>query len=110
MFEERHSLLLSTRNNNRSIDHILVTPGILKTIKKAGLVPQAIGFSTSDHCGLFLDVSPSILETNTTPLQPPSHRKLRLHNAPKVEWYILQVLEKADDQNITKRLIRLRGH
>ena len=46
----------STRNNNRAIDHILVTEGILPHIRSVGLVPKEIGFSTSDHQAIFLDL------------------------------------------------------
>ena len=105
--EEFHQSLPSTRNNSRSIDHILVTPGILPTIRRAGLLPKDTGFSNSDHQGLFIDLTPNVLQTKNIPLQPPSLRKLRLHNAPKVEWYILQVLERAHSHNISKRLEKL---
>ena len=107
VFDHLHNALPSTRNNTRSIDHILVSQGIKHTIVKAGLVPKEIGFNTSDHQAIFVDFLPSVLETKNIPLQPPSTRKLRLHNAPKVEWYILKVLERAGDQNIMKRLDRL---
>ena len=71
------------------------------------MLPKNIGFSNSDHQGLFIDFQPNVLDTKNIPLQLPSLRKLRLHNAPKVEWYILQVLERAYSHNIANRLEQL---
>ena len=105
--QQRYDTLPSTRNNERSIDHILASPGIFSHIRAAGVVPKDIGFSMSDHQALFLDLHPTVLDTQNIPLQPPSTRKLRIHNAPMVEWYILQVLEKAEDQNISNRIRQL---
>jgi len=63
VFEERFQTLPSTRNNERAIDHILVTPGILRSVRTAGLIPKDIGFSNSDHQGIFIDLKPSVLDT-----------------------------------------------
>ena len=107
VMNSRYDTLSSTRNNARSIDHILASPGIFSHIRAAGVVPKDIGFSMSDHQALFLDLHPTVLDTKNIPLQPPSTRKLRIHNAPMVKWYILQVLEKAEDQNISNRIRQL---
>ena len=103
-FYMRYGTCPSTRGNDRAIDHVLVSPAIQHKITRAGVIPKEIGFSTSDHCALFVDFSPSILDTRNIPMQPASRRKLRIQNAPKVEWYIQQVLEKAKNQNILSRL------
>ena len=108
VFEERFQTLPSTRNNERAIDHILVTPGILRSVRTTGLIPKDIGFSNSDHQGIFIDLKPSVLDTKNISLQPSSMRKLKHHNAPKVELYILQVLERSHAHNIPKRLEKLR--
>lgn len=104
VFETIHSTLPSTKNNSGSIDHILVSKGIKHTIIRAGLVLKEIGFNTSDHQALFVDFMPNVLETKNIPLQPANTRKLRMHNAPKVEWCILKILKRAGDHNIHKRL------
>ena len=83
--EQYFETLPPSRNNNQAIDHMLVTSGILPHIKSAGLVPKEIEFSTSDHQTLFLDLHPKVLGTKNIPLQPASTRKLKIHNAPKVE-------------------------
>ena len=105
--EELYETLPSTRNNDRAIDHILATPGVFPTIRSAGLVQKEVGFSTSDHQALYIDLDPKVLDTKNIPLQPTSQRKLRTHNAPLVEWYIIKVLERADSHNITTRLKQL---
>lgn len=110
VFELMHIDLPSTRNNTRSIDYILVSPGIKHTISQAGLVPKEIGFNTPDHQALFVDFHPKVLETKNIPLQPAITRKLRIHNATKVEWYILKVLERAGDHNIITRLDTLQKY
>ena len=102
--QQRYDTLPSTRNNDRSIDHILASPDIFPHIRAAGLVPKDIGFSTSDHQDLFLDLHPKVLDTKNILFQPPPTRKLRISNAPKVEWYTLQVLEKVDDHNIPNHI------
>ena len=63
VFDHLHNSLPSTRNNTRSIDHILVSEGIKHTIVKAGLVPKEVGFNTSDHQALFVNFLPNVLET-----------------------------------------------
>ena len=62
-FEYRHGFIPSTRNNTRAIDHILVHRSLQHNITKAGINPQEIGFSTSDHRGIFIDFKPSVLDT-----------------------------------------------
>ena len=106
-FHMRYGTCPSTRYNNRAIDHILVSPAIQRKVTRAGVVPKEIGFSTSDHQALFMDFHPSTLDTRNIPMQPAPRRKLRMHDAPKVEWYIQQVLDKANNQNIHSRLLSL---
>lgn len=107
IFETMYGTLPSTRNNNRSIDHILISTNLIPKVTKAGLVPKDIGFCTSDHQALFVDFNPGILETRNVPLQPANMRKLRFNNAPKVEWYAVKALERAHSQNIQDRLNKL---
>ena len=106
-FDYRHGFIPSTRNNKRAIDHILVSRRLHHNITRAGIIPQEVGFSTSDHQGLFVDFKPEVLDTRNIPMLPPNFRKLRLSNALKVEWYIDKVLDKAKNQNIPNRLQKL---
>ena len=107
IFETMYDVLPSTRNNSRSIDHMLISTHLLPKVTKVGLVPKDIGFCTSDHQALFVDFHPGILDTKNIPLQPANMRKLRFTNAPKVEWYELKVLEQAHAHNIQDRLQKL---
>ena len=107
VFESLYDILPSTRNNTRSIDHVLISTHLISKVSKAGIVPKDIGFCKSDHQALFVDIHPSILDTKNIPLLPTSQRKLRFGNAPKVEWYNLKVLERAHDHNIQKRVHNL---
>ena len=70
--QHRYDTLPSTRNNTRSIYHILASPGISPKTGAAGLVPKEIGFNTSHHQALYFDLHPKVLDTKNIPLQSPS--------------------------------------
>ena len=83
---------ISTRNNNRAIDHFLISDEVLHLVTQAGT---------------FIDVSPQILQCSNQPIVPPKHRKLKMYNRPKVDQYIEYVLSQFEAHNIVKRLQNL---
>ena len=109
-FDYKHGYSPSTRENSRSIDHFFVSKQIQHNIERAGMLPHDIGFSTSDHRGLFLDLNPRVFDTRNLDILPPQYRKLRMNNVVKVEWYIQIVLDQAKSQNILGRLEKLTKH
>ena len=106
VFETCKSHMPSTRNNSRAIDHFLISAEIAHLVTQAGLLPDEVGF-TSDYAGLFVDLSPKILETKNTPIIPPKQRKLKCYNKLNVEKYKTYVLEQFEAHNIVNRMKRL---
>ena len=96
----------STRGNNRAIDHFFLSPQLQQYVNRAGMVPEEVSFA-SDHMGLFLDLSPKILDTKNAPIPPASHRKLKMHNTPNVRKYVENVLKQMKCHSITHRLEKL---
>ena len=93
----------STRGNNRGIDHIFASREILRFISRAGLVPEKVCFA-SDHIGLFMDISPRVLDTTNAPIPPAPARKLKMHNIPNVRKYVKAVVKQIKCHNIVTRL------
>ena len=110
IFEYKHGYTPSTRHNSRSIDHFFISSQLQQFISKSGTVPLEIGFTTSDHRGLYVDFHPDILDTRNVSIIPPQYRKLRMNNAVKVEWYIHVVLDQARSHNIQGRLDKLSSY
>ena len=96
----------STRGNQRAIDHFFISPCLLQYITRAGLAPKEVCFA-SDHIGLFLDLSPKILDTANNPIPPAPNRKLKMHNTPNVTKYVKAVLKQFECHNIIQRLKNL---
>lgn len=69
-------------------------------------MPEEVSFA-SDHMGLFLDLSPRILDTNNVPIPPHPHRKIKMHNTPNVRKYVKNVLQQIKCHNIIERLEKL---
>ena len=83
-----------------------MSPQLLQYISQASLVPEELCFA-SDHIGVFLDVSPRILETNNAPSPPALNRKLKMHNTSNVHKYVKAVLKQIESHNIVQRLQKL---
>ena len=105
-FDRRH------RNNNNAklylggshkIDFIFCTVNILATVKKCGM----IGFNeitTSDHCGLFMDVSRDVLlNDKITSIPFPLEKKVKSNSPTSVNKY-----KKYLQQQITKNNIEVK--
>ena len=106
VFKDLKGHMPSTRNNRRSIDHFFISENAISLVSQAGVVPDETSF-TSDHAGLFLDISPNILECKNQPIPPPKQRQLKYCNKVNVEKYVTYALEQFEAQNIVKRLQRL---
>ena len=106
VFQEVKGHTPSTRNNTRAIDHFLISDDILHLVTQAGVLPDETSF-TSDHAGLFIDLSPQVLECKNQPIIPPKQRKLKMYNRPKVQQYIDYVLEQFEAHNIVQRIRNL---
>ena len=111
IFHELKGYCPSTRNNNRAIDHFLISEEVLHLVTQAGTLPDESSF-TSDHAGLFIDISPQILQCKNQPIVPPKQRKLKMYNRPKVQVkshgfneYIDMDLNKIDKQ-VTEIMLR----
>ena len=102
-FETVKSHMPSTRSNNRAIGHFLVSPEIIAHITRMGVLPDETGF-TSDHAGLFLDLSPQVSETKNNPITPLKLRKLKLYNRVKVQQYVDYVLGQFESHDIIQNL------
>ena len=103
IFHELKGHCPSTRNNKRAIDHFFISEEVLHLVNQAGFLPDESSF-TSDHAGLFIDISPQILQCLNQPIVPPKQRKLKLYNRPKVQQYVTYVLEQFDAHNIVNRM------
>ena len=109
VFQELKSFLPSTRGNNRAIDHILASCTVLPYVSQLGIVPEDVCFA-SDHIGLFMDISPKILDTVNLPIPPHPHRKLKMYNTPNVHKYTKEVLYQMQCHNIFSRIDKLDDH
>ena len=109
VFEVFKNHLPSTRDNNRSIDHFLVSSDLMKHVTKAGYLPDESSF-TSDHSGLFIDLSPQIVDTKNAPISQPKNRKLKMSNPIKVAKYVDLVLTQFQHHNIEKRVEHIIDH
>ena len=109
IFQELKNTITSTRGNNRGIDHIFASRPVLQFVTQAGTVPEEVCFA-SDHIGLFVDLSPRILDTNNQPIPPAPTRKLKMHNVPNVLKYVKAVVKQIHYHNFIKRLQNLDKH
>ena len=106
LIETFKDYLPSTRENSRSIDHFLVRDDLMQFVTKAGRLPDESSF-TSDHSGLFIDLSPKILDTKNAPITQPKNRKLKMSNPIKVAKYVELVLTQFQHHNIERRVEKL---
>lgn len=100
IFREKKNVIPSTRGNDRAIDRIFVGYDMIPMVRQVGMVPEEVGFS-SDHSGLFIDLSPDILNIKNPPMPPAKTRKLK----PKVYEYIKAVTAPSGFDESTATII-----
>ena len=70
VFQEIKGYCPNTRNNNRAIDHFLISEEVFHLVTQVANLPNETSFAC-DHAGLIIDVSPKYYNITTNPL---SHR------------------------------------
>ena len=110
IFQNIHGHIPSSRGNNRSVYHILISKHLRPFVDKIGVLQSNHGFHHSDHVPFFIDLNQEVFDCPSNPIVPPDLRKLKMHDAKSVENYICYVKDQFDHHNIIQRTINLRTY
>jgi len=110
IYQTIHGAIPSSRNNSRSVYHVLVSKHLIQSVDRIGVLSREEGFHTSDHIPFFLDLNKAVLDGPCSPIVPNSFRKLKLHDADSVEKYNCYVKDQFDDHNIIQRVLNLKTY
>ena len=109
-YQEILGSIPSSRQNARSIFHVLVYRPLLKYVTRLGILPTESGFHTSDHIPLYVDFHKDLFDHKESPIVSPDYRKLKVYDSPSVEKYVCYVKNQMHHHNILSRFLNLQDY
>ena len=110
VFLHFHGQVPSSRENNRSICHIYISPNLIPFVSRIGIATEHDGFALSDHIPFFFDLKQELFQTKSFSIDTMQTRILQMYDRLSVERYVEEVLRRLNCNNVVERLSRLRTY